>query len=149
MKSGKAVKREKGKTVKGEGGNLNNATVVPYRRAHKKLDVWQEGVALATLIYQVTEEFPKSEIYGLTSQMRRAVVSVPSNIAEGAARHSSKEFAQFLSIAGGSLSELDTQLEIAHNLNYLNDNQKQEIDLKVDFITGKLARLITSVRKKL
>jgi len=83
-------------------------------RAHKKLDVWRESVSLATQIYQITENFPKTEIYGLTSQMRRAVVSVPCNIAEGAARFSSKEFGQFLNIAGGSLSELDTQLEIAH-----------------------------------
>jgi len=79
-------------------------------RAHKKLDVWRESVALATHIYQITEKFPKSEIYGLTSQMRRAAVSISSNIAEGSVRASSKEFAQFLSIAGGSLSELDTQL---------------------------------------
>jgi four helix bundle protein len=141
--------RDVNRTVKGEGGNVTGETIVPYRRAHKKLDVWQEGVALATLVYRVTEQFPKSEVYGLTSQMRRAVVSVPSNIAEGAARNSSKEFAQFLSIAGGSLSELDTQVEIAHNLNYLTDTQKQEVDIKVEFITGKLARLITSVRKKL
>jgi len=123
--------------------------ITPYKRAHKKLEVWQEGVTLATHIYQVTEQFPKSEVYGLTSQMRRAVVSVPSNIAEGAARNSSKEFAQFLNIAGGSLSELDTQVEIAYNLNYLNNDQRTEIDRRIDSITGKLARLITSIRKKI
>jgi four helix bundle protein len=121
----------------------------PYKRAHKKLDVWLESIALATHIYQITELFPKSEIYGLTSQMRRAVVSVPSNIAEGAARHSQKEFAHFLNIAGGSLSELDTQIEIAYNLNYICIEIRTEIDRKIDSITGKLARLITSVRKKI
>ena len=128
---------------------MNGESITPYKRAHKKLDIWQEGVALATHIYLVTEQFPKSEVYGLTSQMRRAVVSVPSNIAEGAARNSSKEFAQFLNIAGGSLSELDTQVEIAYNLNYMSDEQRKEIDRKVDSITGKLARLITTVRRNI
>ena len=122
---------------------------MPYKRAHKNLDVWKEGVALATHIYHVTEQFPKSEVYGLTSQMRRAVVSVPSNIAEGAARNSSKVFAQFLNIAGGSLSELDTQVEIAYNLNYLSKDQRLAIDQIIDVITNKLARLITAVRKKI
>lgn len=117
-------------------------------RAHKKLDVWQESVALATHIYQITEKFPKTEIYGLTSQMRRAVVSISSNIAEGAARASSKEFAQFLNIAGGSLSELDTQLEIANNLLFLTNEQRQEIDIKIESISSKLAGLIQHVRKK-
>jgi four helix bundle protein len=66
-------------------------------RAHKELEVWQESVALATFIYEITDTFPKSELCGLTSQMRRAAISVPSNITEGAARFSSKEFCQFLS----------------------------------------------------
>ncbi len=115
---------------------------------HKKLDVWRESVALATHSYQVTEKFPKTEIYGLTSQMRRAVVSIPSNIAEGAARASSKEFAQFLNIAGGSLSELDTQIEIASNLQYLSGDEKQIIDQKIGSIAQKLAGLINNVKKR-
>jgi len=118
-------------------------------RPHKKLDVWQESVLLATHIYEVTEKFPKAEIYGLTSQMRRAVVSISSNIAEGAARASSKEFSQFLNIAGGSLSELDTQLEIAHNLHLITIKQKQEIDIKIESITRKLAGLIKHVKSKM
>ena len=118
------------------------------KRAHKKLEVWQEGVALATKIYEITETFPKTESYGMTSQMRRAAVSIPSNIAEGAARWSSKEFAQFLNIAGGSLSELDTQLEIALNLCYISSIQKLEVDKTIDSITAKLAGLITKVRGK-
>ena len=117
-------------------------------RAHKKLDVWRESVALATHIYQVTEKFPKAEIYGLTSQMRRSVVSVSSNIAEGAARFSQKEFAQFLNIAGGSLSELDTQIEIAYNLKFLTSEEKQEIDHNIETIASKLAGLISHVRKR-
>ena len=80
--------------------------------------------------------------------MRRAVVSVPSNIAEGAARFSSKEFAQFLNIAGGSLSELDTQIEIAFNLNYISIEQREEIDRRIDSIAVKLGGLITQIRNK-
>jgi four helix bundle protein len=119
------------------------------KRAHKKLDVWQESVTLATYIYQITEKFPKTEIYGLTSQMRRAAVSIPSNVAEGAARASLKEFSQFLNIAGGSLSELDTQIEIAHKLLFLTDDQKQEINIKIESISGKLAGLINHVKRKI
>lgn len=120
-----------------------------HERAHKKLDVWRESIALATVVYKITEAFPKSEIYGLASQMRRASVSVPSNIAEGAARFSSKEFAQFLNIAGGSLSELDTQIEIAFNLNYISAEQREEIDHRIESITTKLGGLITTIRKKI
>lgn len=118
------------------------------KRTHKQLDVWKEAVALATNVYKLTEKFPKAEIYGLTSQIRRSTVSVSSNIAEGAARFSTREFAQFLNIAGGSLSELATQIEIASNPGYISDMQKQEIDRKIDSITIKLAGLINCVRKR-
>ncbi|MBI4744942.1 MAG: four helix bundle protein [Actinobacteria bacterium] len=117
-------------------------------RAHKKLEIWRESIALATFVYQTTETFPKSESYGLTSQMRRASISVPSNIAEGAARSSSKEFLQFLNIAGGSLSELDTQIEIASNLKYLNNEQRQNFETRLESIAKKLAGLISHIRKK-
>jgi len=117
------------------------------KRAHKQLDVWQEGVALAQRVYEVSESFPKTEMYGLTSQMRRAAVSVPSNIAEGAARFSPKEFAQFLNIAGGSLSELDTQVEIAARLGYLSEQHRIEVASKIDSISMKLAGLINKIRK--
>ena len=90
---------------------VNGELGTSFTRAHKKLDVWRQSIALATHVYEIIESFPKSELYGLASQMRRAAVSVGSNIAEGAARFSSKEFAQFLNITGGSLSELDTQIE--------------------------------------
>ena|SRR5258706_5412195 len=88
-------------------------------RPHYKLEAWKESIALVSVIYRVTQEFPKDEIFGLTSQLRRAAVSVPSNIAEGAARHGSKEFAQFLNMAIGSVSEIETQLLIAVDLGYL------------------------------
>jgi len=97
-------------------------------RTHKDLDVWKKSIDMVTTIYKLTSHFPKEELYGLTNQMRRAAVSVPSNIAEGAGRNSSKELLMFLSYAKGSLSELETQLIIAHNLGYLNQEQKQDID---------------------
>ena len=90
-------------------------------RPHRKLLVWKRSIELVTLIYRITSSFPKSEQFGLTSQMRRAAVSVPSNLAEGAARKGKKEFKQFLNIAQGSISELDTQTEVAHRLNYITD----------------------------
>ncbi len=89
-------------------------------KKHKDLDVWKKSILLVTLIYDVTKGFPNEEMYGLTNQIRRSAVSVPSNIAEGSARQGDKEFAHFLYISLGSLSELETQLIIANNLNYLS-----------------------------
>ena len=91
------------------------------RRAHKDLRVWQSAIALVEDVYRLTSTFPRDEQFGLTSQMRRAAVSVPSNIAEGSARQSTKELLHFLSMAAGSLAELDTQLEIALRLNLCNN----------------------------
>lgn len=90
------------------------------KRTHEGLQVWQEGMALAKDVYAVTASFPKEEMYGLTSQMRRAAVSVPSNIAEGAARGSKKEFLQFLVIARGSLMELETQILLSKDLGFID-----------------------------
>ena len=87
---------------------------------YQKLEAWQMAMSLAEAVYQTTRTFPKEEIYGLTSQIRRAAVSIPSNIAEGAARASTKEFMQFLHIARGSASELETQLLLAGKLGYLS-----------------------------
>ena len=87
-------------------------------RAHHQLRVWQDAMALVRRVYELSGRFPADERFGLTAQMRRAAVSVPSNIAEGAARGTSKEFSQFLMIARGSLAELDTQLRIAHDLGF-------------------------------
>lgn len=93
---------------------------------YSDLTVWKDSVEFVTKIYKVTESFPKSEVYGLTSQIRRSAVSISSNIAEGASRKSPKEFSQFLSIAVGSLAELDTQLIIAKNLLYLEEQLYDE-----------------------
>lgn len=89
-------------------------------KTHKDLDIWKRGIELVEEIYKTTTNFPKEELYGLTSQIRRAAISYPSNIAEGAARFSKKEFVQFLYIALGSLSEVETQIIIATKLQYLN-----------------------------
>lgn len=88
-------------------------------QSYHDLLVWQKGIALAKMIYKITGEFPSEEKFGLISQMRRAAVSVPSNIAEGQARHTTGEFVLFISHAGGSLAELDTQLTLATELNLL------------------------------
>jgi four helix bundle protein len=88
--------------------------------SYKDLIEWRKAMELVTEIYRATREFPRDELYGLTNQLRRAAVSVPSNIAEGQARFSRKEFRHFLSHARGSLVEIETQLTIAQNLGYLN-----------------------------
>ena len=85
---------------------------------HKELDIWNLSIDFVVIVYQLTKKFPKEELYGLTSQMRRAAISIPSNIAEGAARKTNKENIQFLYIALGSLSELETQFIIAEKLKY-------------------------------
>jgi four helix bundle protein len=90
-------------------------------KSFKDLEVWKRSMDLVTQVYQLTLNFPGNEQYGLTSQMRRAAVSIPSNIAEGQGRHNPKEFAQFLYIAKGSLAELDTQLQICQRLNLIGD----------------------------
>ena len=90
-------------------------------RDHKDLDVWKKSMELVEMIYTWTKEFPQEELYGLSSQMRRAAVSIPSNIAEGAARKNPKEFVQFLYIALGSLAEVETQLLISQKLGYVKE----------------------------
>ncbi len=95
-------------------------------KPHKRLIAWQKSMDLVVLIYKITENFPKSETYGLVSQMRRAAVSAPSNIVEGAADRSKIQFKNFLSIAIGSLNELNTQLEIALRIGYLIQSNHDE-----------------------
>jgi four helix bundle protein len=119
-----------------------------YVRPHKRLDIWKESVKLSIDIYRITEHFPKSEAYGLTSQMRRAAVSVPANVAEGAARKSSKEFTAYLYISGGSLSELDTLIEIAAQLEYITASEREKLDKQVESIGCKLGGLITHLASR-
>ncbi len=91
-------------------------------KPHKNLSAWQKAMELATNIYNATRKFPREEIYGLVSQLRRAAVSVPSNIAEGAANRTVRQFSNFLSNAIGSLNEIDTQLDVAFRLGYLAED---------------------------
>ena len=93
----------------------------------KELMVWQKAIDLVTEIYKITRAFPKEEVFGLVSQMQRAAVSIPSNIAEGHERNTDKEFAQFLCIARGSLAELETQIIIAEKLSYITKEQRISI----------------------
>ena len=116
-------------------------------RPHRKLEVWQRSMALVTTIYELTKEFPKVETYGLSSQMQRSAVSIPSNIAEGAARKSKAEFLHFLSIAQGSLSELDTQLEVAYMLGYIDEEKRKEMLDQITDIFKLLSGLIRSVKQ--
>jgi four helix bundle protein len=117
-------------------------------KSFRDLDVWNLGVELAETVYRVTARFPKAEIFGLTAQMRRAAVSIPSNIAEGRARTSSREFLHFLSISRGSLAELETQLELAVRLNYA-DSDLDSVRLQSDLLGKKLNRLQTTIRSQL
>jgi four helix bundle protein len=111
-------------------------------KTHKDLNVWKDSILLVTLIYEKTKPFPKDELFSLTSQIRRCAVSIPSNIAEGAARESNKEFLRFLFISLGSISELDTQLLIANNLNFLSKDDYVELAEKLGSISKMLSGLI-------
>jgi len=117
-------------------------------RTYRELLVWQKAKTLAVRIYRVTESFPKNETYGLTSQIRRAAVSVVSNIAEGQGRLTSGEFCHFLGQARGSLLEVDAQLAIAHDLNYLKPDEHDSAAKDLYQVLGLLNRLIESIRRK-
>lgn len=116
-----------------------------HRRPHEGLDVWQRAMTLVELAYACSATFPDTERYGLTAQIRRSAVSVPSNIAEGAARRSTPEYLRFLSISRGSLSELDTQLQIAARLGYTNisNEVREHIDSVFSMLTGLMNSLQT------
>ena len=117
-------------------------------KTHKDLIVWQKSINFVTKIYKETNSFPNSELYGLTSQLRRAAVSVPSNIAEGAARNTDKEYVRFLFIARASAAEIETQLIIAENLGYIKsiDNQLKEELLE---ISKMLTALIYKIKQRI
>jgi len=117
-------------------------------KPHKKLKVWQLAMDIVTDVYRLTEAFPSEEKFGMTSQMRRCAVSIPSNIAEGAARNTHKEFVNFLHIAQGSLAELDTQLEIALRLEFINQESWSIINTKLIEEDKMLSGLIHSIKDK-
>jgi four helix bundle protein len=116
------------------------------KRNHRSLRAWQQAIELVSTIYRLTTTFPDTERYGLTSQMRRAAVSVPANIAEGAARSGTKELIYFLSVATGSLSELDTLVELAVKLGYVGDATK--IQEQIDDVAGLIMGLSASLKRR-
>ena len=115
------------------------------RRNHHDLLAWQQGVALVKAVYSLTQNFPQAELYALTSQMRRAAISVPANIAEGMGRNTTKELLQFLIIVRGSLTELDTYLVLARELGYIKETD--DIEATLDRVFGLIGGLINANRK--
>ena len=116
-------------------------------KTHKDLTVWQKAMELVMEVYKATKMFPREEIFGLTSQMRRAVVSIPSNIAEGYGRLHQRETESFLSIALGSACELETQLILSKDLGYISLDEVEQLTIEVQNIIKMLAALIKSLGK--
>lgn len=124
-------------------------------KSYKDLIVWQKAMDLVEMVYTVTKGFPREELYGLTNQLRRATVSVPSNIAEGHARNSTAEYRNFLSMARGSLAEVETQLLIAERLKYIDPeklaellSRQMEINKMINALINKLAPRPSSLTPK-
>ena len=118
-------------------------------KSYQDLEVWQKAMDLVVICYQMTKRFPKSEIYGLASQLQRAAISVPANIAEGRQRQSSKEFLHPLSIAYGSLAEVETHVQIAGRLSYIDEDRIDKVLNKTAEIGRMLNGLRKSIRKKI
>lgn len=117
-------------------------------RSHHNLDVWKKAVEFVVEVYKVTDSFPKEEKFGLTSQIRRAAISIPANIAEGAARKSDKEFINFLSIAQGSASEIETELLIAYRLGFFNQTDFNRLCTELDDIGKTITGLANYLKRK-
>ena len=113
--------------------------------SHKDLVVWQKSIEFVTKVYETTNNFPKEELFGLTSQLRRAAISIPSNIAEGFARKHNKELIQFLYVSLGSSVEIETQLLIAKNINYIND----EIYISLTNHLSEISKMIIGLIRKI
>jgi len=107
---------------------------------YRELNIWKDAVSLVSEIYQTTDKFPKQEQFGITNQIRRSAVSIPSNIAEGSARKSNQDFCRFLTMAIGSLYELQTQLLIARNLGFISSEEFISIDQKLDILNKMIYR---------
>jgi four helix bundle protein len=118
-------------------------------RSHKDLILWQKAFDLAVEVHKATSSFPRFELFGLVAQLRRASVSVPSNIAEGSARTSTREFLHFLRIARGSLAEMQTQLHLAKAIGYLPEPTLSEIDPKVEEVGRILNAVLVGLLRRL
>ena len=114
-------------------------------KSYKDLIVWQKSMELVVGVYKITDQFPKEEVYGLISQMRRCVISIPSNIAEGSRRSSRKDFLKFLFISYGSGAELETQIEISKRLEYYNGN----VFIKSEELLNEVMRILNTMIKNL
>ena len=114
-------------------------------QSYRDLDVWKEAMDLVVACYRITDMFPRTEMYGLNSQLQRAAVSVPSNIAEGQGRQYAKEFLQFLAVANGSLAEVETHIQIARRLDYVNATTEAELLEK----TGRIGRMLNGLRRSI
>ena len=115
---------------------------------YKDLEVWKRAINLVSRVYAITKCFPKGEMFGLTNQMRRCAVSIPSNIAEGSARNSTKEYIRFLYIAFGSLTELETQIIISQELRFINENESNLLQEQISVISKMLQGLIKYLNSK-
>ncbi|MGD9856051.1 MAG: four helix bundle protein [Planctomycetaceae bacterium] len=118
-------------------------------RSYRDLLVWQKSMLLVKQIYQTSQSFPREEVYGLTAQIRRAAVSIPSNIAEGHGRHQTKDFIRFLRMSVGSLYELQTQVEIAYDLGYMADEVGENLRSSSTELERMLSSLIRKLEKRL
>ncbi len=118
-------------------------------KSYRELRVWNQSIELVKTIYTSTISFPKEEVYGLTSQVRRAAVSVPANIAEGHARKGTKEFIQFLSVARASLAEVETLTIVSKELTFLNSQDSDAILKECESISKQINALITSLKKRI
>jgi len=117
-------------------------------KSYRDLDVWQKSMRLAKRPYQITQKFPSDERFGLTNQLRRAAVSVPSNLAEGHARFGSGEFSRFISITMGSVAEIETQIFLSKDLGYITSEVTQEILAELDAIGKMLRGLAKSIQRR-
>lgn len=127
---------------------MSDVSLNPHRqiRSHRDLIVWQKAMELVVVVYEICKSFPKEETSGLTSQLRRAAVSIPANIAEGQGRRLPREFTQFLANARGSLLELDTLLELAKQIGYISETQHFAIQERVDEVGRLLNGLLRSIK---
>lgn len=118
-----------------------------YLKSYKELIVWQKSIQLVKEIFLLTDQFPKSEIYGITSQMRRAAISIPSNIAEGYGRRSAKEYAQFYAIAYGSVLELETQLIVSKELQFVDQSRIKPAEALLEEVAKMLNSMLGKMKE--
>jgi four helix bundle protein len=117
-------------------------------KSFKELQVWQKGIELVEMVYKITATFPEEEKYGLRTQMRRAAVSIPSNIAEGHLRKTAKDFKQFIAIARGSCAELETQIIISYKLAFIQEDNFSNLSSKVEELSKMLSSFYSKINSK-